>query len=248
MTDKGLGFIHNVTLTWLDAAAESRLRNDNVLAMRRDLERVVSQDVKGDVSRRKTIDVLVSIWQKTALVDQDLHSQALALFPNILSNERIWLHYGLALLYYPFFRQAAAVIGQFARAGEPITRQAIKRRLAAEIGHLGSLNRASERIVASLVDWGALLYQKKGNIYIPQLQSFKVSNQEVQTWLLACALSAHPADQLPFADLLRLPELFPFRLSITLDILRTNHRINIQRQGMWDMVGLVARNSNSRRS
>ncbi len=244
MTDKGLGFIHNITLTWLDAAAESRLRNDNVLAMRRDLEQVVSRDVKGDVSRRKTIDVLVGIWQKNAFVDKDLHSRAMTFFPTVPSNERVWLHYGLALLYYPFFRQTAAVIGQFARTGEPITRQAVKGRLASELGHLGSLNRASERIVASLVDWGCLEHKKKGNLYAPKLQSFITSNNKLQIWFLTCALSSHPADHLPFPDLIRLPELFPFRISITIDSLRVNNRFNVQRQGAWDMVGLVASNSN----
>jgi len=236
MPDKGLGFIHNINLSWLDVAAESRLRNEDMQSIRRDLDQFLEHDLKGEVSRRKAIDVLVSIWYKTALVDQNLHNEALVFYPAIQSNERIWLHYGLALLYYPFFRQTAAIIGQFARTGEPITRLAIKNRLAGDIGHLGSLNRASERIVASLVDWGALVHQKKGNIYTPQLQTLKIATPDVQSWLLACALSAHPSDQLPFPDLIRLPELFPFKFLITLDHLRKNSKFNIQKQGMWDMV------------
>jgi hypothetical protein len=99
-------------------------------------------------------------------------------------NERIWLHYGLTLLYYTFFRQNAAIVGQFARMGEPVTRQAVKSRLAKEISHLGSLNRAAEQVIASLVDWGAL----------SQLKTFNTSNNDLQTWLLLCALSAHPSD------------------------------------------------------
>jgi hypothetical protein len=37
----------------------------------------------------------------------------------------------------------------------------------------------------------------------------------LEAWLLAIALSVHPAEELPFADLLRLPELFPFRFAIS---------------------------------
>jgi hypothetical protein len=238
MTDKGLGFIHNVNLAWLDAAAESRLRSSDLLSMREELDQLLKDEVRGVGSRRKTIDVLVSIWQKSEAVDAELFNQALNFLPRILFTEHIWLHYGLTLLYYPFFRQTAAIVGQFARTGEPITRQAVKGRLASELGHLGSLNRASERIVASLVNWGALVYQKKGSTYLPQMQTFKTDSPELQCWLLACALSGHPADQLPFLDLIRLPELFPFFLSVSTDVLRKNSRINIQKQGMWDMVQL----------
>lgn len=237
MKDKGIGFLHNLNLTWLDAAAESRLRNDDILSMRSYLDQVISQDVQGAESRRKTIDVLVSIWHKTAWVNEELHNQAIAFLPEILSSERIWLHYGLTLLYYPFFRQTTAVIGQFARTGEPLTRTAVKNRLAAELGHLGSLNRAAERVMASLTDWG-LLPATKGTLYEPKIQSILSSNLNLEAWLLVCALTAHPADQLPFPDLIRLPELFPFRFTVTIDALRRNNKFDIQKQGMWDMVGL----------
>jgi len=237
MKDKGIGFLHNLNLTWLDAAAESRLRNDDILSMRSYLEKIISQDIQGAESRRKTIDVLIGIWNKTVLVNEELHNQAVAFLPDILYSERIWLHYGLTLLYYPFFRQTTAVIGQFARTGESLTRQAVKNRLAAELGHLGSLNRAAERVMASLTDWD-LLPATKGTQYEPKIQSILSSNLNLEAWLLACALIAHPAVQLPFPDLIRLPELFPFRFKVTIDALRRNNKFDIQKQGMWDMVGL----------
>jgi hypothetical protein len=236
MTDKGLGFIRNINLPWLDAAADARLRNSDIQAMRQDLDRYLKHEIKGDESRRKTIDVLVGIWHRSAGADPTLFNQALNLLPRLSARERIWLHYGLTLLYYPFFRQTAAIIGQFARTGEPVTRQAVMDRLAKEIGHLGSLNRAAERIIASLMDWGALVHQRKDKLYIPRLHSFDTKNPDLQGWLLACALTAHPADQLPFSDLLHLPELFPFRFSVHLDVLRNLPEFNIQKQGAWDMV------------
>lgn len=238
MTDKGLGFIRNINLSWLDAAADARLHTSDMQALREELDSFLQREMEGVEARRKTIDVLIGAWHKTALIDPTLHTEALDFLPRILVTERIWLHYGLTLLYYPFFRQTAAVIGQFARTGEPVTSAAVKNRLAAEIGHLGSLNRAAERIVASLVDWGNLVHQKKGNLYLPQLQAIKSDNQDLQCWLLACALTAHPSDQLPFSDLMRLPELFPFKFTVGLDHLRPNTRFNIHRQGTWDMVGI----------
>jgi hypothetical protein len=204
--------------------------------MRADLDQFLKHEMEGVESRRKTIDVLVGIWHKTALIDQSLHSQALEFLLRVPVNERIWLHYGLTLLAYPFFRQTVAVIGQFAKTGEPVTRSAIKNRLAAEIGHLGSLNRASERIVASLGDWGILSHLSETHIYNPKIQSLNTPINDLQTWLLTCALIAHPSNEITIDDLLRLPELFPFKLTVTIDHLRSNSRLTTQRQGSWEMV------------
>ena len=43
---------------------------------------------------------------------------------------------------------------------------------------------------------------------------------------------------MPFSDSIRMPELFPFRFTVTLDDLKDHGRFEIQRQGMWDMVSL----------
>jgi len=238
MSDKGIGFNRTIFLNWLDAAADLRAQTSELPSLRDGIKEIVGRDITGVDAIRKSVDVIINIWHKSAEVNSGLHTQALELLPTISIAERVWLHYGLTLLYYPFFRQTTAILGQFARTGEPITRQAVKGRLSAEIGHLGSLNRSAERVVASLVSWGALEYQKKGNVYIPQLKKYKTANPSLQGWLLACALSSHPSDQLPFADLLRLPALFPFQITVNLDVFRANPKFSVQRQGMWDMVEL----------
>jgi len=241
MSDKGIGFNRTIFLNWLDAASDLRAQTSELPSLRDGIKEIVGRDITGIDAIRKSVDVIVNIWHKSAEVNSALHTQALELLPQISITERVWLHYGLTLLYYPFFRQTTAILGQFARTGEPIiTRQAVKGRLSAEIGHLGSLNRSAERVVASLVSWGALEHQKKGNVYIPQLQMLKTNNLGLQNWLVACSLSAHPSDQLPFTDLIRLPELFPFQIAINLDTFRANPKFSVQRQGMWDMVELRA--------
>lgn len=238
MHDKGIGFNRTIFLSWLDAAADLRAQTADLLFLRDGLKEIVGRDITGVDAIRKSVDVIVNIWHKSAEIDNGLHTQALEFLPQIGIAERVWLHYGLTLLYYPFFRQTSAIVGQFARTGEPITRQTVKGRLSAEIGHLGSLNRSAERVIASLVDWGILSHPKKGNLYIPKIKALKIDNLKVQSWLIACALFAHPSNEIPYPDLIRSPELFPFNLSITLDSLRPDPKFNIHKQGMWDMICL----------
>jgi hypothetical protein len=235
--DKGIGFNRTITLKWLNAAANLRSQTDDLATIRQGLELVLLDDMKGVEARRKTIDVLVNIWLKSGVVSPSLYSGALDLLPEISEPQRVWLHYGLILVYFPFFRQCTAIIGQIARVRETFTRQMVKDRLAGEIGHFGDLNRSTERLMASLEDWNILVQQNKNENHLV-LPPLTIGQTGVQAWLLACALFSHPAEEMPFADLINLPELFPFRFSITLDDLRRNNQFIIQRQGGWEMVRL----------
>jgi hypothetical protein len=240
--DKGIGFNRNIYLPWLDAAAAFCAETDDPAKIRARLEPVVGQDLEGVEARRKTIDILINIWLKSGDVAPDLRADAVAWFQAApVTGDRLWLHYGLTLLYYPFFRQCIVAIGQFSHHENTITTRMVKQRLVAERGHLGSLDRAVERVVASLRNWGILTESDQRYAYIPKRQAFSASSADLEAWLLACALHAHPAEELPFADLLHLPELFPFRFTLAVDHLRTHPWFVVQRQGAgWDMVRLVS--------
>ena len=146
----------------------------------------------------------------------------------------------MTLLYYPFFRECLAAIGQFSRYEDTITNRMVKQRMAAERGHLGSLDRCVEYVVASLRNWGVLTESDQSYAYTPQRQALSASSTDLEAWMLACALRAHPAEELPFADLLHLPELFPFCFTVGVGDLRQRPRFSVHRQGGgWDMVRLM---------
>ena len=240
--DKGIGFNRNITLPWLDAAAAFCAETDDPIELRARLEPVVGQRIASAANLRKAIDILVNIWVKSAGIAPEFRDEAVAYFQaTSVIGDRIWLHYGLTLLYYSFFREVAAAIGQLGRYEDRVTPAMVKQRLISSRGQLGSLEKAVERIMFSLRNWGLLVESDQRYAYAPQGQAFPASSTDLEAWLLACALRAHPADELPFADLLRLPELFPFRFTLTVDDLRAHPQFAVQRQGAgWDMVGLVS--------
>ena len=188
-----------------------------------------------------TLDMLLNIWVKTGTQYPALHAEALALFTRSeVGGDRLWLHYGLTLLSYSFFRLSTAIIGQISRLADDITSRDLKTRLTAELGQIGALDTAAERVIFSLRNWGILVESGRRNVYVPQRQHFTASQPAVERWLLAAALTAHPAQELPFTDLVRLPELFPFRFTSGVDDLRHDSRFEVHRQGWgWDMVQLI---------
>jgi len=239
--DKGIGFNRNIYLPWLDAAAAFCAETDDATKIRDLLEPVVGQRIRSDVNRRKAIDILVNIWVKSAEVAPELRDKAVVYFQeSSVVGDRIWLHYGLTMSYYTFFREVVAAIGQLGRVKDCITPVMVKERLISGRGQLGSLEKAVERVMFSIRQWGMLVETDRRYTYAPQRRSFSASSTALEAWLLTCALSAHPAEELPFVDLLRLPELFPFRFTLGLDHLREHPWFAVQRQGAgWDMVRLV---------
>ena len=239
--NKGIGFNRQLLRPWLDAAAAFVAETENVANLRARLEHMLAQDMRGVAARRKTIDLLLNIWLRTRENTPGLWRFAVDWAQTTPHPaDRLWLHYGLILLYYPFFRACVAAIGQHGRYEEHITTRALIQHMAANVGQLGSLERSVQRVVASLRDWGALTHAELRYAYTPNEQGFVTEHLAVQTWLLACALHAHPAEELPFADLLRLPELFPFRFTVSLEHVRAAQWFTVQRQGAgWNMVRAI---------
>lgn len=239
--NKGIGFNRNIFLPWLEAAARCRLESNSPQVMREWLGDVVGQRIKSAENRRKAIDILVNIWFHSREASPTLYDEGLARFAIAQEPEqRLALHYGMVLLAYPFFREAAAVIGQLGRRGSQISSGELKRRLMATRGQLGSLDKAVERVVYSLRDWGLLENAGERHVYTVPSQQREVDDTRMQAWLLACALASHPAEELPYLDLVRLPELFPFRISLGLDALRASPHFAVSRQGGgWEAVRLA---------
>ena len=229
--DKGIGFSRTIILDWLDVTASLCLKNMAPNEIRLHLAETISGIVHGTDAQRKTIDVLSAIWVKTEKSAPQIRREALRIFPTLSSaEERMWLHYGMTLVCYPFFRKCVAAIGQMSRTGELITRKMIKDRIAGDYGHLGALDRSVERIIASLTNWGALTNSDQKQNYKIQLKQFS-SSVNLQSWLLTAALYAHPSEGIPFDDLVHLPELFPFKITIGVDNLRRDNRFEVHRQG-----------------
>jgi hypothetical protein len=56
----------------------------------------------------------------------------------------------------------------------------------------------------------------------------------LEAWLLQCAFIGKNVEQIPYDDLIRLPELFPFNIKIGLDYLRRNTPFSVYRAGGGD--------------
>jgi hypothetical protein len=203
------------------------------------LDQLLAPEVSGPTARRKVIDVLLGFWDKSAAIAPRLHQAALDLYQNAYTTaDYLWLHYGLGLVYYPIFRQVVGIIGQLGRLQPSITRQQIKARVIAEWGHRGGIDRSIERICHSLTEWGLFSPTTEKTAYRPEIHVLQTDNPDLELWLLACALFAHPSKAILEADLLRLPELYPFAIQVSHRSLAKSLWFTLTREGGLEMVRL----------
>jgi len=236
-----IGFCRNIYFDWLEETASLVCLGEEAGAIRARVDGRVAEQIASDVNRRQAVDILVNVWVKSAEVYPALHAAARRLFQATTGHDdHAALHYGLTLLTYPFFRQAAQVIGQTLRFGGAVRTSTLQEKMPAVLGDLGALQAACRRMTFSLRNWGLLVDGRQRYAYVAREPRPRLSSLEMECWLLAAALRAHPADTLPFEDLVRLPELFPFELTLSARDARHCALLEVQRSGGgWDMVALA---------
>ncbi len=234
-----IGFDRRIRRAWLDRTAEivgealsgAGLGPAALTFVRAALNRALEEEIRGGDARRKTINVLTRIWLRVPEAHRALRDEALVLWAGVPPDGRLWLHWGLALLAYPFFRDVAATVGRLTRSQERFTIALVARELAARWGERTTLDYAAPRAISSLADWGVLVAVEGEKGVYRRTPERAAPHPELPLWLLEAALRASPGDVTSLYDLLHLPALFPFRLDVGLDRLYASPRFLIFRNG-----------------
>jgi len=231
-----IGFDRRVKLQWLDAAARKAATETDTIEVRKYLDDFLQSECQSKEARRKTITVLTRIWARVPQKHRSLQERALGVLTEDCSDERLWLHWGMTLVAYPFFRDIADIIGRLLALQNDVSLEQIYRRLAERWGERSTVRRASQRVVRSMVDWGVLQDTKVKGVYIPATKKAPAT-VNVQLWFLEALLHAEVTQGVILQQLPQLPTAFPFHLDISVAAIRQSKRFEIERQGLdLDMV------------
>jgi hypothetical protein len=233
-----VGIDRKIKRAWLDTALDKLTQTTDEAELRVFLDRALKNELPGKESRAKSVGIVLRIWSGIPKERVALRDRAVAMLPRITGQERLWLHWGMAALAYPFFRDAAEVVGRLLALQDDFTTAQVQARLVPTWGDRATSKKAAQALLTTLADWEVLRSTKaKGHFLLAA--KMKPSNPDLQLWLLEALLGASAADEIEAQQLLRLPEAFPFALSIGVADLRRHEGFNLHRQGLdMDMVGL----------
>lgn len=235
---KVVGIDRKIKRAWLDAVLDQLVQTTDEAELRTFLDDQLKDELPSKQSRAKSVGIVLRIWSGIPRERLALRDRAVALLPRITGQERVWLHWGMAALAYPFFRDTAEVVGRLLALQDDFTTAQVQARMLTTWGDRATSKEAAQKLLTTLVDWEVLRATKtKGHFLLAHKMT--ASLPELQLWLLESLLWASESDEIEAQQLLRLPESFPFNVSIGIADLRRHEGFNIHRQGLdMDMVAL----------
>lgn len=235
---KIVGISQKIKRAWLDAVLDRLVETTDETELRTFLDKHLKEELPGKESRAKTAGIILRIWSSIPRERFALRDRAVALLPRISGQERIWLHWGMTALAYSFFRDTAEVVGRLLALQDDFTSAQVQSRMLTNWGDRATSKEATQKVVNTLVDWEVLRSTKtRGHFLLARKMT--ASLPDLQLWLLEALLEASDADEIEAQQLLRLPETFPFTISVGLSDLRKYQEFDIHRQGLdMDMVAV----------
>jgi hypothetical protein len=235
---KVVGISLKIKRKWLDALLDRLAKTTDEADLRSFLDKQLKDELPGNEGRAKTAGIVLRIWSGVPPQRLALRDRAVAMLPRIPGQERIWLHWGMTALAYPFFRDTAEVVGRLLALQDDFTTAQVRNRIITSWGDRATSRDAAQYLLNTLVDWEVLRATKqKGQFLLARKMT--ASTPDLQLWLLEALLAASAADEIEAQQLLRLPEAFPFTISVGVADLRRYEGFNIHRQGLdMDMVAL----------
>lgn len=234
---KIVGISQKIKRSWLDAVLDQFAQTTDEREVRAFLDEYLRKQLPGPESRAKASGIVLRIWSGVDRQHVSLRHRAILLTPRISGHERIWLHWGMAVLAYPFFRDVAEVVGRLLALQDDFTTLQVQARMLMAWGDRTTTKEAVQKLITSLVEWEVLRSTKQGHFLLAGKLTTNVT--DLQLWLLEALLRASTADEIEAHQLLRLPESFPFKFTASLGDLRKTERFNIYRQGLdMDMVAV----------
>ena len=243
MTDRrNIGIDRRINREWLDAAAGHVAAGSDTVTARDALFALLDSVVLGGNKRGtacyKTVSVISRTWINAFPEVRWLRDRAAKLLPRVEVAPRLGLHWSLLMATYPFFTDVATNTGRLLVLQGNLTLAQLTRRMQEQWGDRSTMTRAAQRVIRSMVQWGALADSDQRGVYLAAKKPIAVP-AAVGELLLEALLMRHEGGSLPVDQALRHPSLFPFRIELGIHQLRKSSRFDIHRQGLdVDVVAL----------
>ncbi len=233
---KIVGIDRKIKRIWADALLDQLAETTKGKELRSFLNNYLKEDLPSKDTRAKAVGILLKIWGTIPREREALRKRAIELLPDISGQERIWLHWGMMSLAYPFFRDGVEIVGRLLALQDDFTSVQVQGRIVTAWGDRTTIKLAARYLLNTLVDWEVLRPGKKQGHFLLS-RKLAPSSSKLSLWLLEALLAASESDEIEAQQLLRLPEAFPFSLKIGIADLRGHEGFNIHRQGLdMDMV------------
>ena len=232
---ESIRFDRRVDIEWLDAIAAHVAAGDDEATVRAKMFKLLDGVVAGGSKRssacHKTVGVLSGVWVRTGPDQTEMGRRAVSLLSSVSSRERVAIHWAMMLAGFPFFFDVAANSGRLLSLQGDFSLLQLTRRMRETWGERSTLDRAAQRVVRSMVQWGVLVDAETRGNYTAAPKLIGVHGDLAQL-LLEGLLVDQAGEALPLNQALKATALFPFEIKLAVSDIRGSRRFEIFRQGL----------------
>lgn len=238
MDKQTIGFDRELSLSWLDLTAGLTQAGLDLPSTRKKLMSQLADEIPGAEARRKTVTLLTRLWVRVPAEHHALQKEALTMLPVVLSEDRLWLHWGMSLPAYPFFHDVANTAGHLLRLQGEFSSIQVHQRMRERWGQRTTLDRAINRVIQTFADWNAIIPTGSESHTYQAVPLRQTANSALALWFMECAIqgirqaTAQYDQHLPLPQLIQSSAIFPFDLTAHLVNLRRSERFQISHQGL----------------
>jgi hypothetical protein len=224
---KRIGFDRMIRIEWLDAIAGIICEQKKPDEIRAAMHTLLEKEFPQYTARRKTITVLLRIWYKVPPEHKVIRDRALLLLPQVNLNDRIWIHWGMTLLAFPFFHDIVRILNRCFSFSDSCTPAEIQRKMEESWGKRYTMKRALDRVLQSLRLWKIIGKTELTDNFIP-LPPLQTHNKDVELWLIEALILSEESQSLPLDLISRFPTAFPFSIKLEQSDIMNSGRFILQ--------------------
>jgi len=231
-----IGFTQRLQLRWLDrtvgllSAGNSRAQIKEALTELL-MDELSLNGTEGRGSRDKTVTILLKTWVTVPSDLESLRDDALEHYRRRSVEDRLPLHWGMAMAVYPFFAVVGETVGRLLRLQGTATAPQLQRRIRELLGERETVSRATRRVLRTFIDWGVLDDADHKGVY-QSTPAHRIKDTRLAAWPIEACLLGTGSSSATIEVISHSPALFPFGLPwINTRELETANRLEVFREG-----------------
>lgn len=224
---KIVGLSRAIKQEWLNKTVEFVLQGDDEATIKEKLNEYLSYEIESPTNLRKTREILLTVWVKSAASTPEIQRKALEAFQSEQSN-KLALSWAMLLLAYPVFADVTGLIGKINNVQDTFTTSWLREKLHEEWGERTTLRHSCDKILQTLKYLGAIESIKTG---VYRVKQYKVNDEKTIGVLLLSLLALDRKAYYEISELTRIPLFFPFEFSVSIEWLHKSPDFTLENFG-----------------
>lgn len=224
---KMVGLSRSIKLEWLNKTADLVVEGKSELEIKDELNEYLSFEINSPTVLRKSREILLSVWVKSASEFPELRDNAIEAYKNDKCN-KLAIHWCLMIAVYPVFADVCALLGKLTNIQDTFTTSWLKEKLFEVWGERATLLHSSDKILQTLKYIGAIENIKVGTY---KTKKYLINDNETITLLIMTILRTNEKAYFEVAEIANTPQMFPFEFSVSHEWIHNTNQFTLNNFG-----------------